>query len=266
MDIYVGSRNVTSQFNSFFTQDGVTLDGNFNGNKETAAYTQALTYVRDALKNAVPAEGVNGQSRADVRAAITARFQAYTNLIKSEGCEGKFESIPVLQGLYEELTAFIESDAFDSLPAAKQQKIIALQAEVFSRLAQMGTHRGVPPQEGEATGTSVELSTFNPVSEDFKAVPQVLDNVGPAASMINFEDQCMISGGDASVDDHLNIYGSKGHQSQPFTGAVVNTDFRYGLHDMPAQPASQPSQSGSSSGSGGSDLGLDATDPLAGLE
>lgn len=265
MDIYVGARNVTSQFNSFFTQDGVTLDGNFNGDKETNAYTQALTYVRDGLKNAVPAEGVDGQSRTEVRAAITARFQAYADLIKSEGCEGKFESIPVLQGLYEELTAFIESDAFDSLPAAKQQKIIALQAEVFSRLAQMGTHRGVPPQEGEGTGTSVELSTFNPVSEDFKAVPQVLDNVGPAASMIDFEDQCTISSGDASVDDHLNIYGSKGHQSQPFSGAVVNTDFRYGIHDRPASTATAPAAGQKAVAESEKIDFVDQTDPLAGI-
>jgi hypothetical protein len=221
--------------------------------------------VRDALKNAVPAEGVNGKSRTEVRAAITERFQAYTDLIKSD-CESKFEAIPVLQGLYEELTEFVESDAFDSLPAAKQQKIIALQAEVFARLTHGGIHRGILPQDEEGTGTSAELAAFNPVSEDFKAVPQVLENVIPAASIINFEDQCAISHGDASVDGHLNIYGKdERHTGQPFTGAVVNTDFRYGLHDLPASTATAPA-AGQKAVAESEKIDLvDQTDPLAGI-
>jgi hypothetical protein len=266
MDIYVGGRNVTSQFNSFFTQDGVTLDGNFNGNKETQAYTQALTYLRNALKNAVPSEGVGGQSRAEVRAAIDTRFEAYIDMIKSEGCEGKFEAIPVLQGLYEELTAFIESDAFEDVPAAKQQLIIGLQAEVFSRLEQKGTHRGVLPQDEEGTGTSAELAAFNPVSEDFAAHPEVIENVLDAAPMITWDNPaCPVDAGDASADGTLNIYGSEGNKPQPFTGAAVNTDFRYGLHDRPASTSTAPA-AGQKAAAESEKIDLvDLTDPLAGI-
>jgi hypothetical protein len=266
MEIYVGSRNVTPQFNDFFTRDGVTLDGNFEGNKELQAYGQALTTVRNALKNAVPADGVDGQSRAEVRAAIDERFAAYSALITSDNCEGTFEARPVLQGMYEELTAFIESDAFTSLPEAKQIQIVALQAELFSRLEQAGTHRGVMPSaDSGGAVTSAELSTYNPKTEDFAAHPAVLGNVTPAASMISFEDQCAISGGDATADDNLNIYGSEGAQGQPFTGSVVNSDFRYGHHEQPAQTPAPAASNKAAPPANNKNDEFGINDPLAGI-
>jgi len=257
MQVFSGSTDVTSQFNAFFSQDGVLVDGNFQGDAETTAYTQALTYLRNQVRGSLPPAE---------RQAVTERFQSYIGLIQSDGCEARFESAPVLQGMYEELTQFIESDAFESVPQAMQQKLVGLQAEAFSRLEQRGTHRGiVPEEEGESAGTSTELAEFNPISESFTAHPLVITNAATAGDQISFDQQCQVDLGDATAGGSLSIYGSEGAQPQPFSGTVVNMDFRYGIHQRPVieeveEEAPPPAESG------GDDLDLDLDDPLGGLE
>jgi hypothetical protein len=122
-----------------------------------------------------------------------------------------------------------------------KQKIVALQAECFSRLEQRGTHRGVPLPEGEGTGTLAELPAFNPKTEPFEAYSAVLVNV-TAVEIDSVDGQCVVNQGNAAEDSPV-IYGSEGAHPQPFTGAAVNMDFRYETHERPTQPSSQ-SQAG----------------------
>ncbi len=148
---------------------------------------------------------------------------------------------PVLQGMYEELTQFIESSAFDKLP--KTQKItVALQAEMFSILSKTGKHRGAA-FDGKATGTGAEAPKFNPPSENFKAHPKVLANVLPAIDRIDL-DQCAEKLGDAKAADNedLNIYGKTEENPTPLPTEAfwekgkkidVNTDLRI----KPSKPA-----------------------------
>jgi hypothetical protein len=204
------------------------LDGVFSGETEEGAYAIALNYLEGQLTRAArtPAE----------RAAITQRFNTYRQLIASQDCELQNRSTPyvnIIEGMYEELTQFIESDAFTRVrPPATQQALVALQAEVFSRLTQMGAPRRIPTP---ATGTEAEVPRG-----PFQAYQPILDSVvtaGPRA----FIEGCGYNAGDAASDEsalpvfYQAVGGITSGQPQPFEGdRDVNTDFRYSLHEVPS--------------------------------
>ena len=265
MDIYIGQRNVTPQFNAFFGTEGTSavLDGNFRDPEQTT-YTGALNWLKTRLTSAHP----------DQRDDITQRFQAYVSLINSEGCEGKPLTDPyvtVLLGLYEELTEYIESDAFASAPQSRQQQLVGLQAECFSMLKQLGV-KGIVAEAPSGTGTSAEVPPNAP-PQAFDPNDQLLDSVSLTADSLGFGEQCSVNAGDVSDDSQgpaffTTVTGTPNvanKQPQPFTGSVVNTDFRYGHHQAPAaEPAAGTKQAAPSLDNEKPDI--DLTDPLAGLE
>lgn len=227
MQIFVGTRDVTSQFNTFFGQEGVSLDGNFRGETETQAYTQALNYLEGQVRSAATTD--------EERAEISERFAAYRGLLSS-GCEASTRAtayIYLTQGMYEELTSFIESDAFESVqPPARQAQLVALQSEVFSRLHQAGAPRAEEINAAGGAGTSAEtpMAPFQPHMPIIETVDLAIDS-----GLVPF-DQCAAT---VDYEGSLPIFFDpvgqvSSVQPQPFTGRVVNTDFRYSTHERPA--------------------------------
>jgi hypothetical protein len=231
VEIYVGNKNVT-QYLGFLATDGF-LDGNFEGNKEIKAYSKAIDFLGKKL---VAAEKDKGK-----KAEIKERFAGYQELLKSH-CGKNRSANPFTISLYEDLTEFIESPAFDKIKNNKiKEKLVALQMECFSRLKQVGQHRGTA-LNGSGTATSAELSKFNPTTENFKAHPKVHENAIAAAEIFNY-DTCSISkdAGTAAESTH-SIYGyDSGSETNPFTESVlngngsVNTDVRLPVYAKPAE-------------------------------
>ncbi|MBU1027203.1 MAG: hypothetical protein KKA31_05670, partial [Candidatus Margulisbacteria bacterium] len=231
MAILVGSTDVSSSFFRFFSNRKTAVDGNFKGRTETGAYKQALTVLKNQLLAEVPAQGIEGQTKQEAIGKIKERFQTYAMLV-NDNCEGTDKALPIVQGLYEELTQLIESAAFKTIPQEMQDSIVALQAECFTRLKQEGTHRGV-----ERGGTSIEIRTSN--HDPFRSNPEVLERVPKAAEQLIIEGkQCIgVVGG-----EDLNLYYSEGKQPYPFPDTIdskrfsINMDVRYPL-DPNAEPA-----------------------------
>ncbi|MBN2058644.1 MAG: hypothetical protein JW782_07595 [Candidatus Saganbacteria bacterium] len=235
MQVFSGSTDLTAHFNAFFTREGVSLNGLFEGEAETEAYTQALTYLQGQLTSAA--------SNPEERAAIVERFTAYRELINGS-CEASQDRshpfINVMQGLYEELTQFVESDAFQNIrPLARraqlQAALVGLQAEVFSRLHQLGAPRAESISAGlGGAGTSAEVPL-----QPFEAYTPILQSVNQVIDQIELTDpHCTVDIGDTTAGSGTVFFDPVGgvteQHGQPFTGTVVNMDFRYGTHERPA--------------------------------
>lgn len=264
MRIYVGQRDVTSQYNAFFGAEGTKnqIDGNFSDPEQTT-YVGALNWLKTRLTSAHP----------DQKDDITERFQAYVSLVNSEGCEGKPLTdayVTILLGLYEELTEYIESDAFASAPQSRQQQLVGLQTECFSMLKQLGV-KGIVAETPSGTGTSAEVPPNAP-PQAFDANDQLLDSVSLTADSLSFGEQCSADYGDLTNGQgpafFTTVTGTpnvKDLQPQPFTGEVVNTDYRYGLHKAPAAEQAAVTQQAAPPPDN-EEPDVDLTDPLAGLE
>ncbi len=223
MSIYVGNKDVTGLLREYFTGKGTKIDGRVEGQKEIGDYTAAL--------NSLQLQAVKENPKD--KAAIINRYNSYRELIK-KGCGKMGAANPLLQGIYEELTQYIESGVFDKLPKPLKLKVAALQAEMFSILSQTGKHRGAA-METRATGTAAEAAKQNPPSEPFRAHPKVLANVPKAIKRINLE-QCAEDMGSAKEDtSDLNIYGETEKVANPLPTKAfreegdkvdVNTDLR----------------------------------------
>jgi len=229
-EIYVGSRNVTAQFATHFNDTpGVSLDGSLASTpQEVQVYTAALTYLEGQLSRANPGQ----------REVIHQRFDGYRSLVDN-GCDSRDRSTPyidLLSGLYDELTSFIESSAFDRLPPAQQRRLVGLQGEVFSRLTQSGAPRDVRGNGGAAT--AAEAPNIDPYHADPALLSRVDDLI--RNQVLRFEDQCGVNLGNIEEDEgeelpvfHRSVGRVSQSQPQPFNNRDVNTDFRYGIHEVP---------------------------------
>jgi len=239
VEFYSGPVNITSQYSRFYLDGdqpraGRRADGDFSGEEvslfageEGAAgdpnTASVLTFVRGELAR-LP--GANPTE-------LAARFEAYVSYIRN-GCEGVTEGTPVAQAMYEEITQYIESDRFARATDVMQARIVGLQADLFARLAQRGTHRGNEARGGG--GTAVEDVQFNPVTEDFLANPRVLENVplvsqnlvtleGEAAEGLeDMAGMCVYRQQDARTRDvNYNVYPSGTGDAQPFSSGMVRS-------------------------------------------
>ncbi|OGC21341.1 hypothetical protein A2291_07570 [candidate division WOR-1 bacterium RIFOXYB2_FULL_42_35] len=224
VEVHVGASDVTKDFNNFISRPGINLNGNFEGRTERTAYGAAINYCEIQLRR-------EGDTQGNTQ--ISTRFKAYKQMLTNK-CEAEDAAIPLAQGLYEELTEFIESDKFNKADPKMRENIIGLQSELFSRLKQTKI------LGNKDTSTSAEIPvTYNPTSQAFRARESVLIkaiNVAPKFA----GKSCPADIGSAEDEEEGPVAGEVG--SNPFTEQYVNTDARYETHHKPgSKPLRAPS-------------------------
>ncbi|PIS28897.1 hypothetical protein COT42_06775 [Candidatus Saganbacteria bacterium CG08_land_8_20_14_0_20_45_16] len=243
-DIYVGAKDVTALVSAHFNNTpGVSLDGDLASSRaEAQTYVRALTDLEGYLSRANPSQ----------RDAIHDRFEGYRSLVNNR-CDSQNRSTPyidLLEGLYDELTQFIESPAFDRLPPANQRRIAGLQIEVFSRLTQVGAPRNV--RSGERAGTATEAPAPG-TDSPYQADPALMQRVNDVlrSQVLQFSDSCGYNMGDAAEDGaasqtfYAPVGPVSGGRPQPIDNRDVNTDFRFGTHEIPRLQAEYGAARGS---------------------